>query len=172
LPDEVAPPPPPDTAAVDSAPSGGPKSRACVVTLGGRAFAVDVRDAREVVMLDALTVVPGALAPLVGLANLRGNVLAVVEARPLLDLPARPVTPGSPALVLAAGELQAAVAIDRVIGLDWFDTPVPLDATDRRPGAAFAIGLVPHADADATLLDAGRLLEALRAPWAPSAPEA
>jgi purine-binding chemotaxis protein CheW len=137
-----------------------------VVILGGQPFAVDVREAREVVMLDALTAVPGAPAPLVGVVNLRGNVLGVAEARPLLGLPSRPVTPGSPALVLADGEFQAAMPIDRVVGLDWFETPLPLSANDRRPGAAFAAGLVPHAGEHATLLDAGRLLDALRAPWA------
>jgi purine-binding chemotaxis protein CheW len=140
-----------------------------VVTLGGRPFAVDVREAREVIMLEALTTVPGAPAPLVGVVNLRGSVLGVAEARPLLGLSSRPVTPGSPALVIGVGDLQAAMPIDRVVGLDWFETPLPLDANDGRSGAAFAAGLVPHAGDYATLLDAGRLLDALRAPWAPVA---
>jgi purine-binding chemotaxis protein CheW len=153
---------PSDAPAVDVA----PRNRACVVTLGGRPFAVDVRDAREVVMLELLTMVPGAPAPLVGVANLRGSVLGVAEARPLLGLPSRPVTSGSPALVIAVGDVRAALPIDRVVGLDWFETPLPLEANDARPGAAFAAGLVPHADDYATLLDAGRLLDALRAPWA------
>jgi chemotaxis signal transduction protein len=159
-------------AAVDAEVAAAPKHRACMVTLGGQPFAVDVLDAREVVMLEPLTAMAAAPSPLVGLANLRGNVLAVVEARPLLGLPSLPVAPGSPALVIAAGDQQAAIPIDRVVGLDWFDAPLPLDANDRRPGAAFATGLVPHAGDYATLLDAGRLLEALRAPWTPSAAEA
>lgn len=167
MPDDGGPLTPPD-AALPAAYT----HRACMVTLGGQPFAVDVRDAREVVMLEPLTAVPGAPAPLVGLANLRGNVLGVAEARPLLGLPARPVTPGSPALVIAAGDLQAAMPIDRVVGLDWFDAPLPLEANDRRPGAAFATGLVPHAGNYAPLLDAGRLLEALCASWTPSAAEA
>jgi len=143
-----------------------PRNRACVVTLGGRPFAVDVREAREVVLLEPLTALPGAPAPLLGVANLRGSILGVVEARPLLGVPSRPVAAGSPALILAVGDLQAAMPIDRVVGLDWFETPRPLEANDARPGAAFAAGLVPHADDFATLLDAGRLLDALRAPWA------
>jgi purine-binding chemotaxis protein CheW len=126
-------------------------------------------EAREVVMLEPLTAVPGAPAPLLGVANLRGSVLGVAEARPLLGLLARPVTAGSPALILAVGDLQAAMPIDRVVGLDWFETPLPLAADDSRPGAGFATGLVPHGDDYATLLDAGRLLEALRASWAPVA---
>jgi purine-binding chemotaxis protein CheW len=173
LPDDATVPTP-DAAAAPSA--GVPaidatvlRNRACVVTLGGRPFAVDVREVREVVMLDALTAVPSAPAPLIGVVNLRGSVFGVADARPLLGLSSRPVTPGSPALVLAVGDLQAAMPIDRVVGLDWFETPLPLDANDHRPGAAYAAGLVPHAGDYATLLDAGRLLDALRAPWAPVA---
>lgn len=164
-PAESAPVPASDVASAD-APLAAARNRACVVTLGGRPFAVDVREAREVVMLDPLTAVPGAPAPLLGVANLRGSILGVAEARPLLGLAPRPVVAGSPALVLAVGDLQAAMPIDRVVGLDWFETPLPLDANDARPGAAFAAGLVPHADDFAILLDAGRLLDALRAPWA------
>jgi len=150
---------------------GAHRERACLVTLGGHLFAVDVREAREVVMLEPLTMVPGAPAPLLGVANLRGSVLAVVEPRPLLGLPARPLGPGVPALVIAAGDLQAAIPIDRVVGLDWFEAPLPLDGVDR-PGTAFAAGVVPHAGDHAPLLDAGRLLQALCAPWSPPTPEA
>ncbi len=163
-PSDGAPVSPSEAAAADAPVAA--RNRACMVTLGGRPFAIDVREAREVVMLEPLTAVPGAPAPLVGVANLRGNVLGVAEARPLLGLSSRPVTPGSPALVIAVGDLQAAMPIDRVIGLDWFETPLPLDSSDGRPGAAFAAGLLPHAGDYATLLDAGRLLDALRAPWA------
>lgn len=171
-PADSAPGSPPDAVSDDAALPGVHRQRACVVTLSGQPFAVDVREAREVVMLEPLTTVPGAPGPLVGVANLRGSVLGVAEARPLLGLPSRPVAPGSPALVIAAGDLQAAMPIDRVVGLDWFEAPLPLDATARRPGAAFATGLVPHAGDYATLLDARRLLEALRASWSPPAVEA
>jgi purine-binding chemotaxis protein CheW len=174
LPDDTSPAPATDRAvaptdvASEASLSAAPRQRACIVTLGGRPFAIDVRQAREVVILEPLTPVPGAPLPLLGVANLRGSVLGVAEARPLLGLPAQPVTAGSAALVIADGDHQAAVAIDRVVGLDWFDVPQPLDPDDRRPGAAFATGLLPHAGDLATLLDAGRLLEALRAPWMPA----
>jgi purine-binding chemotaxis protein CheW len=163
---------PPESAAGDAAAPAAPRQRVCVVTLGGEPFAVDVRDAREVVMLEPLTAVPGAPSPLVGVANVRGKVVGVAEARPLLGLATTPVTAGSPALVIAAGGMQAALPIDRVVGLDWFEAPLPLDAEDRRPAAAYASGRVPHAGEFATLLDTGRLLEALRAPWTPPAAEA
>lgn len=176
MPDKTAAPSSADavpraTTTADALP-GAPKQRACVVTLGGHAFAVDARQAREVVKLESLTAMPGAPSPLIGLTNLRGHVFAVAEARPLLGVPSRPVAAGSPALVLAAGPLQAAIPIDRVLGLDWFEAPLAPDAPADGPGGVFAAGLVPHEGHHATLLDAGRLLEALRAPWSPPATEA
>ena len=132
--------------------------RACLFMMGDGAYAVDVRDAREVVTLDGYTRVPGAPATMVGLFNLRGTVLPLMEARPLLGH--APVTPaaGSAAVVLAAGTWRAAIAIDRVLGLDWFD-----DASLTAGHSPFAAGTFSRDPGDTiTLLDADQLLAALR----------
>src|SRR5262245_3274274 len=105
-----------------------PVRRACVVLLGGRPFAVDVAEAREVVVLDTTTPVPGAPAPVIGVMNLRGSVLPVVEARPLLGLPIRAGGPRGRALVLADGDRRAAILIERVLGLGTLDEVEPLPA--------------------------------------------
>jgi chemotaxis signal transduction protein len=142
-------------------------SRACVFVLGGAPFAVDVRGAREVVILDTFTRVPGAPDVLVGVANLRGTVLPIVEARPLLGLPDDVIDEGTPAVVLSDGPLMAAVAIDQVIGLDWYDTARPLPDDDPRPCAAFSAGMLDRdGEPPATLIDASLLLGALRRLWA------
>ena len=135
--------------------------RACLFMLGDRAYAVDVRDAREVVTLDGYTRVPGAPATVVGVFNLRGTVLPLVEARPLLGHAATMPVAGTAAVVLAARSWRAAVAIDRVLGLDWFDD------VSLAPGhGPFAMGAFAHADGDTiTLLDADRLRAALREAW-------
>jgi purine-binding chemotaxis protein CheW len=151
---------------------GAHLQRACIFAMGGRTFAVDVRETREVMTLDAIGAVPGAPAPLLGVVNLRGSVLAIADAGPLLALAPTPPRSGSPAIVLAAGGLQAAVPIDSVLGLEWFDAPLPADDVPAGPLKTFAAGIVPRPDHPALLIDAARLLEALRAPWAPAAPEA
>ena len=74
--------------------------------------------------------------------------------------------------MLVAGGLEAAVPIDGVLGLEWFDAPLPVDDLADGPLKTFAAGLVPRPDESAILLDTARLLEALRAPWAPAAVEA
>src|SRR5215467_9710848 len=139
---------------------GAHRRRACVVAIGGRTLAVDVSEAREIMNLDTIGAVPGARAPLLGVTNLRGAVVAIADARSVL------------AIVLSAGGLQAAVPIDGIVGLEWFDAPLPPDDIPESPLKTFAAGLVPRPDEPAILLDAARLLEALRAPWAPDGPEA
>jgi purine-binding chemotaxis protein CheW len=151
---------------------GAHLQRACIFAMGGRTLAVDVRETREVMTLDTIGAVPGAPAPLLGVANLRGTVVAVADAGPLLAVAPKPVTSGSPALVLSAGGLQAAVPIDAVLGLEWFDAPLPADNLPDGALKPFTAGIVPRPEQPAILLDAARLLEALRAPWAPTAPEA
>jgi purine-binding chemotaxis protein CheW len=157
--------------AVDAVLPGAHRRRACVVAMGGRRLAVDVTEAREVMTVEAVAAVPGAPAPLLGVTNLRGTVLAVADARPLLALPPRASAAGASAIVLAAGGLTAAVPIDAVLGLEWFDAPLPADDLPDGPVKTYAAGVVPGPDGPAILLDAARLLEALRAPWAPAGPE-
>ena len=140
--------------------------------MSGHTLAVDVSEAREIMTLDTVGAVPGAPAPLLGVANLRGAVLAVVDARSVLSLAPKPMKTGAAAIVLSAGGLEAAVPIDGVLGLEWFDAPLPADGMPEGPLKTFAAGLVPRPDEPAILLDAARLLEALRAPWAPDGPEA
>lgn len=143
-----------------------PARRACLFSLGGRGVAVDVAQAREVVVLDRYTAVPGGPDELLGVTNLRGSILPVVEVRPLLGLPARPPGPGAMAIVLVDGDWRAAVAIDRIHGLAWFDEPEPLDGAGG-PITAFATGVLAHEGERRPLLDAARLLRAVRRRWSP-----
>jgi purine-binding chemotaxis protein CheW len=152
-----------DVSAVEAVTERPPARRACVVLLGGRPFAVDVLQAREVVVLDATTPVPGAPASVIGVMNLRGNVLPVVEARPLLGLPTPSTLERPRALVLADGEHQAAIVIERVVGLATFDALQP--AADPA-GGGLAVGeLVDDSGARATVLDGPALLGAVRRAW-------
>jgi purine-binding chemotaxis protein CheW len=116
-----------------------------------------------VVVLDTTTPVPGAPASVIGVMNLRGNVLPVVEARPLLGLPAH--ARADRALVLADGEQRAAVVIEGVVGL------VPLDGVEPSlaPAGDLAVGeVVAETGGRATLLDGRAMLAAIRRAWDPA----
>jgi len=142
--------------------------RACVIMLGGRPFAVDITEAREVVVLDATTSVPGAPAALVGVMNLRGSVLPIVEVRPLLGLPVCAADGRPHALLLADADRRAAILIERVLGLATVAHMHPL--TEGVAPNALTVGeLVDEAGERAVMLDGAALLSAVCRTWSPLA---
>jgi purine-binding chemotaxis protein CheW len=143
---------------------GPPASRACVVVLGDRRFAVDVTDAREVVMVDKTTPVPGAPATVIGVMNLRGHVMPVVDARPLLGLSTRAST--NRALVVVDGERRAAILVESVLGLTTLGSAPP--EADEDDGRVMLGELNTDAGGRATLLDGRAMLAALRRAWDPA----
>lgn len=143
-----------------------PALRACLFALAGVRFAVDVRSAREVVLFDEITAVPLAPRHLVGVANLRGTVMPIVDIRALLDLPVQQLGSSVRTLVLRAGPLQAAVVVDAVLGLEPFEEISPPAPGDPGPSARgrrrFGAGHVKWGAESVLLLDAPKILEALR----------
>jgi chemotaxis signal transduction protein len=145
--------------------------RACVVRLGGEPFALDVRSTVEVVVLDDITPVPRAAAHVLGVANLRGKVMPIVDARPVLGLSGdRPGRSGVTGLVVRAGAWHVAVLVDAVEGLEAFADVSPLPEGARERFGRLAVGRLQRGADDVTLLDATALLEALRTGGRPSAP--
>jgi chemotaxis signal transduction protein len=96
----------------------------------------------------------------VGVMNLRGSVVPVVEARPLLGLAAG--APSDRALVLADGGRRAAMLVEGVRGLTSLAAPPspPADA-----GGLVVGDLDVDTGGRATLLDGRAVLAALRRAW-------
>lgn len=134
-------------------------------TLGGEACAVHVRQARAVVTLGPLTRVPGAPPTLVGVTNVRGTVVPVVDLRPLIGLDEGSVGAGALAVVLEDGDLRAALAVDRVLGLERFEHALP--PPDASCFVSLACGVLPSADGTVTLLDGPAILATVRRAWMP-----
>jgi purine-binding chemotaxis protein CheW len=151
--------------ALPAIPDTPPALRACLFALGGARLAVDVRSAREVAVFEEITPVPRAPQHLVGVANLRGTVLAIADIRLLLGLPeARPAR-SVRTLVLRDGTLVAAVIVDTVLGLEPFDAVLPVDgpgAPRARAPRRFVSGWLAWAGETLPLLDVAAILAALR----------
>jgi chemotaxis signal transduction protein len=141
--------------------------RACVVALGGDLFALDVAVVREVVVFEDWTTVPLAPAHVIGVANLRGAVMPIVDAHGVLGLPPRPPERRLRALVVAADGLEAAIVIDGVVSLEAFGEVVTADGGLAR--REFVRGVVDRDGQPVNVLDGGRLLRAL-APAGAGAP--
>jgi purine-binding chemotaxis protein CheW len=136
--------------------------RACVFALAGERLAADIRHTREVIVLADRTVVPRAPAFVLGVANLRGNVVPVVDLGRVLGLPARPADASLRTIVLEHGGIQIAVPADAVLGLESFESVLSGDESAAGLHGELALGLLRRSDGMATLLDVPRLVDTIR----------
>ena len=89
------------------------EDRSLVFRVAGRAYACPVSAVREVVPLDRLARLPGAPASILGLINVRGSIVTVVNAAALLH-PNAAARPLSMVLVVDVGARGVGLAVERV----------------------------------------------------------
>ena len=140
------------------------QARACLVKLAGGRFAVEVRFAREVVVFDEYTMVPLAPSHLLGVVNLRGSVMPLVDIRPFLGLEALSAMRETRALVVECDGEQAAILIDEVEGLEPLEGLVPAGDDAGTRDSDFIAGRLEREGGVVTLLDVRRILAALGSP--------
>jgi purine-binding chemotaxis protein CheW len=87
------------------------------VRVGDRQWAVPTVRVREVAVVGSLTPVPHAPPAILGLMQLRGQILPVIELGPD-GAAAHPPKPGDPLLVVESGPIRAALRVDHVHGVE------------------------------------------------------
>lgn len=138
-------------AAEESARGIRPAQDHCIFECGQQVFAIDLGAVREVLSGKLATPVPQAPPALVGVVDLHGDVLPVVQLCLLLDMPARPYTPANPILVLCSNETKIGVVVDRVRHVRPIDsasvTPATHDLYRGWASATTPAAAVLHVDA-------------------------
>jgi chemotaxis signal transduction protein len=122
------------------------------VRIGAGRYAFDVRDVREVEDRQRVTAVPGAPRGVLGVCNLRGAVLPVVQINDLLGQEA---DGGRFVVVADVDGFLAGVAVDEILGVE----PLPRDL-EAEP----TVGVRGRALVDGELigvLDTGEILRTL-----------
>lgn len=121
------------------------------VRVGRERYAFPVAQVREVAELEDVTPVPGAGGAVLGVRNLRGRVLPVVDLATVLDVPRRERPARMVVVEGPAGE--AGVAVDEIVGVGSLPaTTVPVDAP-ALDGASVIDGTLVAAIRVAALLE-------------------
>lgn len=92
--------------------SGAASVRVTVISIGKELFTIDLRNVREVFVVESITPVPGMPAGLVGVTNLRGTVIPIIDLRPMFAL--NPDETLRYAVVVRHGNWQVGVLVDTV----------------------------------------------------------
>jgi purine-binding chemotaxis protein CheW len=147
-------------------PQAEPERQYCIFRTGRERFCFSVLDVEEVVEWPGLTRVPLAPAFLMGIFNLRGSIVPVVDIaftegrRP--DLPPRHVVVASLKAEGEHDELRIGIAADEVIGT--YSTADPLLVEEAPNDVPHCCGMLRHQDRLALALDLKRLTEAFPVP--------
>jgi purine-binding chemotaxis protein CheW len=147
-----------------ASPVDAPSGRACLVVVDDRLLGVDVREAREVLIVDRPTPVPGAPPHVHGLVSRRGAIVPILDLRPLLGSAPGGLGPGAKALVVDTGPVAAGLAIDAALGLASVHGLRPVGESERRGAGVYGRGWfgAEAGGAPALLLDIPRVLAAFR----------
>ena len=89
--------------------------------LGGIEMVAPLNQVNEILHFPSLTLVPGTLPWVKGLANIRGTLLPIMDLQSYLGQPAIRLGQKSRILVIQQGELTVGLLVDEVIGLRHFD---------------------------------------------------
>jgi twitching motility protein PilI len=116
--------------------------------MAGELFLVAREETREVLsMPGALTRVPGARGWIKGLANVRGQLLPIIDLRQFLGSGVTPLTRNTRILVANHREIPAGLIVDEVLGFRRFvetefsgDAPPTVVRCDRYLAGAFRRG--------------------------------
>jgi two-component system chemotaxis response regulator CheV len=106
--------------------------------VASEAYAIPVEHVLEIADLGQVRAVPGARPELLGVRNLRGQILPVADLARLLEIP-RTVPPGR-LLVAEAGGRRAGFAIDEVSGVGELADPAEETESGLLAGALFGDG--------------------------------
>jgi len=98
----------------------------CVFWLGNQCYGLRSSLVGEVFMVEAYVPIPVAPPPVIGLFNLRGTPVALIDLAQVLELPAQPAAVDGPvgrglvALVLRTGAITVALHIRK---MEWSCPP-------------------------------------------------
>jgi len=84
--------------------------------LSNERYGIDARSVREVHVFKELTPLPGAPDFILGIINVRGQVISVTDLKSILSLPEVEPTEHSKVIILANSQMEFGILADAVLG--------------------------------------------------------
>lgn len=127
--------------------------------LGNESYAVHVSSVNEVLRYTEITPVPGAPGYILGIINLRGDVLTVIDTREVFGLPPQVVTSHSRIVVVELADCVVGMLVDRVAEVvDLHESGIEASPnTGNDHAARFMQGVYHHNDRLLVLVNFSKL---------------
>lgn len=140
--------------------AAGPVSQWVTFELDDATYGIGVMQVREVLPMTEIAPVPGAPPHVMGIINLRGNVVTVIGTRMRFGLPSREPEAASRIVVIETGSQVAGILVDGVAEVTCIhDSEIDTaPGTGNEESARYIQGVVRRGDDLLILVDVDRLL--------------
>jgi purine-binding chemotaxis protein CheW len=137
--------------------------RAVVFVLGSQRYGIPIDSVNEIQQIVAFADVPADGLGVVGMVNLRGEVVPAIDVRTLVGMESRPYTLETPMIIARSGEHVVALIVDRVEDVVELPEGCLQAASPMHALSSKMLGVARLGDGLVYLLDVDRLLaEGLR----------
>jgi purine-binding chemotaxis protein CheW len=127
--------------------------------VGDHVFAVPVSDLMEIVRLPAISPVPMSPPALLGLANMHGSVVPILDLRNIFDIPQRPYSDAARVLVIMLNKPIGVVAdrVGHLIGLE--EAQIERNVAPEKNAHGLFCGLISHTEGAAMLINFAGIIQ-------------
>ncbi len=135
--------------------------RVCLFSMGEDVFAIPVELLTEIIISQKIFPVPTTPPHVLGVINLRGNIVPIVDIREVLSLP-RQSTPGQIAIV-ESGAVMLGIVVDNVsevvtVPFSRVLAPPPDSGQPGKTRSCFLKNLIQRSSGVAALLDMEKII--------------
>lgn len=142
--------------------------RICLFSISGDSYAVTVDVLAEIIIPQKIFPVPTTPSHVIGIINLRGNIVPIVDIRPALNLPASPGA--NQVAIIRYSQMILGIVVDavaEVVSVPLSSVlPLPAEVAMQDAGAKgrsrYLKAIIQRQNGVAALLNIDRLLEAIR----------
>jgi purine-binding chemotaxis protein CheW len=130
-----------------------------LLTLGGECYAIELQEVREFCLLRQVSPVPCCPAHIIGQMNLRGDIVTLIDIRPLLQMSSRENQQQQRVVVVQHENCPVGIVVDEVQDVLYLDeTSSVAPVTHQVGGAKYFRGSVLHDNRLVYIFDISRLL--------------
>ncbi len=125
-------------------------------------FGINLSNAMEVGQVTSITPLPNLPHWIVGISNVRGEILSIIDLKSFLEWPTTPIKKSNPFIILHNGKMKIGVLVDRIMGTLSIDQDEDLQKVKFDQGksvsAAYITGVTKSKEDPVYLLDVNKLL--------------
>ena len=128
--------------------------------LDGETYGVNVMEVQEVLRVTDIAPVPGAPSYVLGIINLRGNVVSVIDTRRRFGLPATENSDATRIVIIESGGQTVGIRVDavaEVLDVDSSEIETSPDVGSEE-AARYISGMVSRGEELIVLIDVNRII--------------